>query len=225
MKALTEKIPKALIEVQGVPFLKHQLDHLIQQGITRVVLSVGYKGQMIREFLSASGPWKIPIDIVDEGDHLRGTAGALRLALETGKLPERFFVLYGDSYLPIDFRAVWTSFLQSGKPALMTVVQNEERWDASNACFDGQRVTLYKKGLKDNKPPAMRYIDYGLSALRRMVIADEVVPGKRADLADLFHALSLRGELAGFEIHTRFFEIGSPDGLNDFVRYLRDKRS
>ena len=218
MKPWTDQIPKALIPVDGTPFLKYQLDYLASQGIDEVLLSIGYKGELIREFIQKIPRKDLKIEFVDEGKDLRGTGGALRLAFEKEKLQKNFFLMYGDSFLPIDFNPVWKRFLQGPEPALMTVVRNDERWDKSNACFDGNRVTLYKKGLSQ-KPPEMRYIDYGLSALQRSVVTDQIPSSKLSDLADLFHRLSRDGRLAGYEIHQRFFEIGSPQGLSDFVNY------
>jgi NDP-sugar pyrophosphorylase family protein len=63
----------------------------------------------------------------------------------------------------------------------------------------------------------MQYIDYGLSGFRRELF--DHTP-KVFDLAMLFHDLSLQGELAGFEVEQRFYEIGSPRGLYDLEQYL-----
>jgi NDP-sugar pyrophosphorylase family protein len=221
MRHVAAQIPKALIEVQGQPFIKYQLEYLAGQGVSEALLCVGYKGEMIRDYLRLHPQPKIPITFVDEGDTLQGTAGALRMALEAGKLQSRFLILYGDSFLPIDFQKVWDRFLQGPEPALMTVTKNENRWDESNACFDGRRVTLYQKGLRP-KPSEMSFIDYGLSGLERSVIEKEIPPG-RSDLADLYHRLSTQGRLAGYAVEGRFFEIGSPGGLADFVDYIAKK--
>ena len=160
---------------------------------------------------------------VDEADRLRGTAGALRLALDEGALEESFLLTYGDSFLPVDFAAVFAAFAASGRPALMTVFRNDGRWDTSNVIFDGRLVTLYDKQRATRPPADFAYIDYGLSALSRRVIADEIPSGTVADLATLFHALSVRGELAGFEVAQRFYEIGSPAGLEDLEGWLRQR--
>jgi len=111
-----------------------------------------------------------------------------------------------------------------GQPALMTVFRNDGRWDKSNAIFDGQMVTLYDKQRQGRPAADFTYIDYGLSALERRVIADEIAPGARADLATLFNALSVRGALAGLELAQRFYEIGSPGGLKDFEEWARQNR-
>jgi NDP-sugar pyrophosphorylase family protein len=160
---------------------------------------------------------------VDEGEQLRGTAGAVRLALDEGALEESFLVTYGDSFLPIDFGTVFSAFQASGKPALMTVFRNDGRWDTSNVIFDGRLVTLYDKQRRTRPAADFAFIDYGLSALARRLVADEIPAEGTADLATLFHALSVRGELAGFEAAQRFYEIGSPAGLEDFETWVRDK--
>jgi len=222
MRPLTERIPKALIPIAGRPFIDHQLDWLAGHGVTDVVLSVGYKGDAIRAHVGDGGGYGLRARIVDEGENLRGTAGALRLALDEGALEESFMVMYGDSYLPIDFSAVFQAFQASGKPALMTIFRNEGQWDTSNVIFDGETV-LYDKQRKTRPAADFTFIDYGLSVLSRRVIADEIPAGVKADLATLFHTLSVRGELAGLEMAERFYEIGSPGGLEDLGRWLAEK--
>jgi NDP-sugar pyrophosphorylase family protein len=221
MRPLTEKIPKALLPVAGRPFLDHQLEWLAGHGVSDVVLCVGYRADAIQAHAGDGARYGLRIRYVDEADRLRGTAGALRLALDEGALEESFLVTYGDSFLPIDFAAVFAAFVASGKPALMTVFLNHGRYDTSNAIFEGNLVTLYDKKRETRPATDFAYIDYGLTALSRRVIAEAIPSGAVADLATLFHALSVRGELAGLEIPDRFYEIGSPAGLEDLERWLQ----
>ena len=158
---------------------------------------------------------------IDEGENLRGTAGALRLAVDREALGERFLVLYGDSYLPTDFRAVWARFLSSGKPALMTVYKNAGRWDASNVVFAEGELKLYDKFASPGQRKQMEYIDYGLSAFTSACLRQHVPAGATLDLAEVFKRLSERGELAAYEVFARFYEIGSPAGLEEFRRFMR----
>jgi NDP-sugar pyrophosphorylase family protein len=219
MRPLTERIPKALIPVMGRPFAELQLEWLAGEGIEHVVYSIGYRAAMIRDALGSGERFGLRIEYVDEGDDLRGSGGALRLALDRGALPDRFFVLYGDSYLRVDFAAVEERWLASGKPALMTLLRNEGRWDRSNAVFrDG--AVLYDKRAPEGTA-GMEWIDYGLSIIRADTVAGWLAPGERGDLADMFHLLSLRGDLAGYEVSDRFFEIGSPSGLQELEEHLR----
>src|SRR4051812_42459269 len=129
LRPVTETIPKALIEVAGEPFLAHQLRLLKRNGFDRVVLCVGYLGEMIRDFAGDGQSFGLRVEYVFDGPKLLGTAGALRRALPV--LGEAFAVTYGDSYLPVDYRAAIDSFMQSGKLGLMSVYRNEGLWDTS----------------------------------------------------------------------------------------------
>jgi len=215
MRPLTDACPKTLLPVRGRPFAWHQLHWLAAQGITEVVYSIGHQGDQIRQFWTEEPPPVSAIHYVDEGEVLLGTAGALRLARKQGVLDERFFVIYGDSFLPIEFKPVWCAFESSGRPALMTILRNRGRWDRSNVFYEPGRAMLYDK----TGAPGMQYIDYGLSCFCRDVF-DESIP---ADLAVLFRELSLQNRLAAFEVHERFYEIGSPEGLKDLELYLEEK--
>lgn len=212
---LTESIPKVLLNVAGKPFLAHQLAYLREQGIERVVLCVGHLGETIEAQFGDGRDWGVHLEYSYDGPALLGTGGALRNALPL--LGDEFFVLYGDSYLPIDFAAVARSFRDSGRAGLMTVYRNENRWDASNVWFSDGRIRSYDK---KNRLPEMRHIDYGLSVLSAPALHD--LPNAATfDLAEVFARLVERRELAGFEASERFYEIGSLSGLAELEEYLR----
>jgi NDP-sugar pyrophosphorylase family protein len=222
MRPLTERIPKALLPVAGVPFVDWQLRWLAAHGVTSVVLSIGQLGEMLEDHVGDGSRFGVPVRYVREGKDLRGTGGALRLALDEGVLEPDFLVTYGDSYLRVDFGAVGQAFRESGKPALMTVFLNTGEWDASNVVFDARKrlVTLYDKRRTLRPPSDYRYIDYGLTAYRRETI-ERLVPSRTwHDLADVLHGLSVAGELAGFEVFERYYEIGSLPGLAELERVL-----
>jgi len=219
MRALAPEIPKCLIEVAGRPFADLQLGWLSSQGASQVLYSIGYLGDQVREFVGDGSRWDLDVRYVNEGRQLRGTAGALRLALDLDLLEDRFLVLYGDSYLNVSLSEVARIHQQGGLPALMTVFRNDGRWEESNATFDGTLVTRYEKHAA-NPPDDMRFVDYGLSALARSTIEQEVPTGTQRDLASLFSKLSVESLLGGFEVHDRFYEIGSPEGLRALERML-----
>jgi NDP-sugar pyrophosphorylase family protein len=222
MRPITETIPKVLIPVEGEPFLNHQLRWLARHGVSEVVLSLGHMGELVESHVRSSPGFGVPVRFVHEGSALRGTAGALRLASDLGVLAEDFLVTYGDSYLPIDFGWVADAFRRSGREGLMAVFKNDGQWDSSNVVFDAEArmITLYDKWHRVRPASDFAHIDYGVSALKRETLTRAVAPDVKSDLAELFHALSLRGELAGLEVAQRFYEIGSPAGLTDLEGYL-----
>ena len=215
LKPITEKVPKLLVDVAGEPFFSHQIRLLKSAGLTRLVLCVGYLGERIVELYGDGSKWGISIDYSFDGPKLLGTGGALIKALP--KLGGAFYVLYGDSYLPIDYPSVGQAFLSSGKLGLMTVFENSELYDASNVWFEGGEIKAYDKKVKR---PEMRFIDYGLGAFQSAAFdpfpRDDVV-----DLAEVQKLLLARRELAGFEIGQRFYEIGSHAGLKELDLLLR----
>lgn len=208
----TRDVPKPLLEVAGEPFLVHQLRLLASHGARDVVICVGYLGEMIESRIGAAR-FGLRISYSHDGPALDGTLGAIRRALRL--LPERFLVLYGDTYLRIDYRAADRVWRESGLPALMAVLRNEGSWDTSNACYERGRVVAYDKR---SPTPEMRWIDYGLGGLRARAL-ERVSPSER-DLADLYSALAPRGELCGYAATERFYEIGSPAALEETESFL-----
>lgn len=204
--------PKPLLEVAGKPFVRWQLELLKRHGARRVVLCVGYLGERIEERIGDGANLGLDVHYAYDPPQLAGTAGAIRAAAPL--LGDEFLVLYGDTYLRIDYADVALAFRASGCPALMAVLRNGGRWDTSNADFDGRLVRYDKR----NPPAGAVWIDYGLGALRAEAL---VVAPADADLAGTYEALSRRGELAGYEATERFFEIGTPDALAETDAFLR----
>ena len=216
LRPVTATVPKALVTVAGEPFAFHQLRVLKRSGIERVVYCVGHLGEQIVETVGDGSRFGLSVDYVFDGPVPLGTGGAIRGALP--KVGDRFFVLYGDSYLDIDYKAVGNAFVASGKPALMTVFRNEGQWGSSNVEFDGVAIAAYSK---TQLRPTMLHIDYGLGAFRAEVFAK--VPTEVAtDLADLYEDLANQGALAAFEADVRFYEVGSFAGIEALERRLRD---
>jgi NDP-sugar pyrophosphorylase family protein len=212
----TDKIPKALLNVAGEPFLIHQLRLLHSEGFRRIVLCVGHLGEMIQAKIGDGKRLGLQIDYSFDGPTLLGTGGALKRALP--KLGERFLVIYGDSYMPVDYAAVVEAFALSGRPALMTVFENEGRWDTSNIWFDAGEIHRYDK---KTRTPQMRHIDYGISVLTAEVFAG-FADNAAFDVADLYSRLVSEKQMAAHEVKQRFYEIGSAQGLAELDALLRN---
>jgi MurNAc alpha-1-phosphate uridylyltransferase len=214
LRPITETVPKALVDVGGKPFIVRQLSYLHKQGISRVVLCIGYLGDMVREVVGSGESFGLVVSYSEDGPKLLGTGGALAKAIPL--LGDDFFVLYGDSFLPVNFSAVQDAYEKSKQPALMTVLKNRNQWDKSNVLFvDGQLLEYNKRTPRAE----MAYIDYGLGVVSASVLKQHPV-GQPFDLADVYQDLSLQGQLAGVEVHERFYEIGSHTGLKEAEEYF-----
>jgi NDP-sugar pyrophosphorylase family protein len=217
LRPTTENTPKALLRVADEPFLVHQLRILSSKGFRKIVICVGYLGETIEATIGDGKILGLQIDYSFDGPTLLGTGGALKRAVP--RLGERFMVIYGDSYMPVDYAAILDAFVHSEKPALMTVFENESRWDVSNVLFEAGKIHRYDKKVRT---PEMRHIDYGISVLTAGIFAG-FRDGEPFDLADLYSRLVSEKQMAGYEVKQRFYEIGSTEGLTELDALLRKK--
>jgi len=211
---ITTTIPKALVEVAGRPFIEHQLGLLQRHGVRRLVFCLGYLGEQVEAHLGDGSAFGVEVRYSFDGSRLLGTGGALRRAMPL--LGPVFWVMYGDSYMDIDYAAVLADFAGRDALGMMTVLHNQNQWDRSNVVFENGRLRRYDKRVA---VPEMTHIDYGVSLLRRPAL-ERISPDEPYDLADLYRMLVSEGRMAGYEVTRRFYEIGSPRGLEETRQYL-----
>lgn len=213
--SLSKDFPKCLIEINGRPFVDWQLDLLIKNGYSDFVFCLSYKSELVQDHLGDGSSWGARIQYSLDGESQLGTGGAIRNAVP--KLGKEFGVIYGDSFLPIDYPSVETYFLNSEKQALMTIFENSNNYDQSNVQYERGVLLNYQKGLNDSK---MRHIDYGLSYFKDEAFT-EYPSEANFDLANLCHYLARTKKLDAFEVFQRFYEVGSISGISEFSDYLR----
>ena len=213
--ALTKNRPKSMVEIRNRPFLAYQLELLRYQEITDIILCIGHLGTQIKEFFSDGSKYGVHINYSVEDKPL-GTAGALKNAEPL--LDNIFFVMYGDSYLFLNFPQVQSYFISQNKLALATVYRNHGSYGRSNMVINGNMVTKYSKLEKSND---MVYIDYGASVFNKKAL--QLIPENHAcSLEDFFIRLIEKKQLLAFEVDHRFYEIGSPQGLKDFKAFVKE---
>jgi len=213
----TKTLPKSLIEIAGKPFIHHQLALIRDKGVTHVVLCVGYLGEMIEEYVGDGSPWGLELQYSYDGDELLGTGGAIKKALSL--LPDSFFILYGDSYLDIDYSVVIERFYDDNLPVLMTIYRNQNAFDTSNVLMKDGKILKYDKKSRD---PAMEYIDYGFIVIRKEVFF-QYLANEPFDLSLVLSRMADSGQVAAFEVEQRFYEIGSAQGIRETEEYIRNR--
>lgn len=207
--------PKSLASVNGRPFFSYQLELMQAAGFKNFLFLVGHCGDQIEAAFGGGEDRGVRIAYSRDGERLLGTGGAIARALPL--LDESFVLLYGDSFLDIDYDEVLYRFWRGQKQgceALMAVLENGGRFDRSNILLEDGVLRLYDK---KNPLPAMRHIDYGVGVYERAVFARE--RREAFDLSDVQNALSRAGKLAHCEVTNRFYEIGSPETLAAFCAY------
>jgi NDP-sugar pyrophosphorylase family protein len=217
LRPITQTLPKALVEVAGEPFIIRQLRYLRDQGVSDVVLCIGHLGHMISDVVGNGKRFGLSVTYSEDGPAFLGTGGALANAISL--LGDHFFVLYGDSYLLVDYSKVQEAYEEGNHRAMMTVLKNQNQWDTSNVMFVKGRLLEYNK----RKPnPEMAYIDYGLTIISSSALANHSCSSP-FDLGDLYNHLSARGQIGGYEVHERFYEIGTYAGLKAAEDYFLAK--
>jgi NDP-sugar pyrophosphorylase family protein len=213
---LTTNRPKSLIDVRGKPFLAYQLELLQAAGITDIVLCTGHLGKQIQDTFGDGSKHGVRIRYSQEDKPL-GTAGALKNA--ESLLYDNFFVMYGDSYLSLDFPKITSFFALRNKLGLDTVFKNNDSYDQSNIVIKDNLVAKYSK---TEKTKDMVYIDYGAALFRKEAL--QLIPENCfSSIEELFLRLIDRKQLFAFEVTERFYEIGSPQGLKDFEEFARHR--
>ena len=216
LRPMTNSIPKSMIEIEGKPFIEYQLDILSKQRVTNVVLCLGYLGVQIEHHIGDGHKFGIKVKYSYEGEQLLGTAGALKNAEHL--LDDQFFIMYGDSYLFLDFSAVLSYFERFNKLGLMVVYKNNDQFDKSNVVVEDNLVRVYDKKCKTDR---MHYIDYGAMLLRKKVL-DMIPHNQFCALEDMLVHIVEQGELLAYEVQERFYEIGSPNGISEFEKYVKE---
>ena len=205
--------PKPLIKINGKPFLELVLNNLINKGFKEIILCTGYLENKIIKFLNKK-KFEAEIIISKDGKKLLGTGGAVKKA--TKKIKKDFILMYGDTFLPIDFKKVENAYFKQKRPALMTIYKNNNKYDKSNV-FYNKKTLIYNKEIYDKK---MNYIDYGLLILNKKILKNN----KKSifSISSLLEKLSLKNLITGYPVYKRFYEIGSIEGLKETRKYLKN---
>jgi NDP-sugar pyrophosphorylase family protein len=215
LQPILKETPKSLINICGKPFIDWQLKLLSRSGVEKVVLCTSYKSEMIEDYVGDGSKYGIKVNYSKDGPIQLGTGGAIKKATQT--LEEKFMVLYGDSYLPIDYKAVQSAFENIDEVALMSIYKNNNEFDSSNVHFAFGKVKNYSKTSNSDD---FNYIDFGLSFFNKNVF-DRYGFDENFDLSDVFSALCKANQLAAYEVKQRFYEVGSISGISGFTDYIK----
>jgi len=214
LRPLAEKIPKSMIEINGKPFLEYQIGILRKNDIKNILLCIGFLGEQIKEYFGDGKKFGVDIKYSEEKKKLLGTGGALKNAEPI--LKEKFFTMYGDSFLLLDFKDAHRYFDNLNKMGLMVVYKNYNRLDYSNIKVRGKYITNY---YTDKNKRRLVYIDYGLSIFRKSVL-DLIPSNKKESLNKIFIKLIKQKELLAYRTNQRFYEIGSRKGLEELNKLM-----
>lgn len=213
IKKITKKIPKCLIDINGKPFLYHQLKYLKKNKINNVVISVKYKSNLIKEYIEKYVDF-MNVKLISDGKKPLGTGGAVINSLNY--LKKNFFIIYGDSYLRFNLNKLCLN----KNISTMGILKNIDKYDKSNVLLKRGNYIKYDK--INNKSKKFSYIDYGVSYVSNKLFT-KYKKNKKIDLSLIFSEISKKNLLKGYVIKKRFYEIGSYNGINDLKKFLKNE--
>jgi len=215
LRPITHTIPKPMIEAGSRPFLHHMIELMRDNGIIDIILLVGHLYEQIEKYFGQGQRYSVNIDYSIE-EKLLGTGGAVINARE--KLQSEFMVLNGDTYLPIDYRRLirrWQE-VRDNSDAIVVLYDNHHPLGPPNVAARKDRITAYNK----TDSAGMQYIDAGVQIFKRNVF-DRFSVKKVISLEnEIFPELIDRDRLAAYITETPFYDMGTPEKLKIFERYL-----
>ena len=209
---LTKEVPKPMAPVAGIPYLEHQLRLLAKQNLQNVLILTAYLGEQIEDYFLDGRRLGLSIEYSREPEPL-GTGGALREA--RALLEDLFLILYGDSYLPIDYESVGERLARSDALGAVVVyrdIQSETGVSGNVAMDENGMVTRYDKTAFANAA-GLDYIEAGVLALRKAAVDLIRSSGKASLEQEVFPKLIERKALLGIATDQRFYDIGTMDRL------------
>ncbi len=212
---LAKDTPKSMIKIKDKPFLEYQIETLKKQSIKDIVLCVGYLSEKIEEYFGDGKKFGVNIRYSHDDEKPLGPIGALKNAEPL--LDDVFFIMYGDSYLFVDFKKVYSYFLAHDDLALMVAYKNFDKYDASNLVIKNDRIVACGK---EHRTKDMIHIDYGTSILRKKAL-DLIPKDTYYATVPFFSDLVKRNQLLAFETKKRFYHIGTPEALKEFNDYIK----
>jgi len=212
---LTKKTPKSMVKIRGKPFLEYQIELFKKNKIYNILLSTGYLSEQIEEYFKNGEKFGVKIRYSKE-EKLLDTGGALKKAKPF--LEKEFFIIYGDSYLPINFQKVFYYFKKFNKLGLMCVYKNYGKIEPSNVIVKEGLVEKFDK--ENPNQPGMVWIEYGLNIFKREVL--DLVEKEVFPLGDYFKELIKKKELLAYEVAQRYYQIGDFKGMKEFENYIKN---
>ena len=211
VKSVSKGMPKCLIKFKKKPFLYWQLLLFKKNGIKEIIICVGYKNKEIFSELKKIKINNLKIKIVKEKS-LLGTGGAIKNCIKY--LNDYFFITYGDSWLNLNFNNLKRKFLKKKKKFIISVISKKKIKNHSpNILINKNKILDY-----DKNNEFYNYIDYGLMIFNKNIF--NTVRKRKFDLNYLVKKLIRLNSINFYKVQTKFYEIGSLEGIRDFKKFI-----
>lgn len=206
LRSAVPDLPKPMAPIDGRPFIEHQMDYWIGQGVDRFVVSVGYKKEVIMDHFGKSYR-STPLTYAIEDEPL-GTGGGLLLAAQG--LSEPFLVVNGDTFFEVDLAKLLQFHSGHSSDWTFSLFRTSEvgRYMGIEVKFNGEIGSF-----TSDTGEQSRLANGGVYLVNPSVLANKAfIPGSKLSLEDdLLPAIVAKGyKVFGLEFSGTFIDIGIP---------------
>lgn len=198
LKPLTDTTPKPLLPIRGKPIIQHAIENLRQYGINEIILSVGYKADLIQAYFGDGRKFGVHISYSVEKQPL-GTGGAIKLA--NGSNQDPFILLWGDNVSDININHLVSNYSEKC-PITMTLVKRADVEHFGVAKMEGNLIVGFVEKPAREKAPS-NLINAGAFVVSPSVLS--MLPeGKSSIEKQCFEKLAPERKVRGF-LHTGYW--------------------
>lgn len=214
LRPLTDEIPKPMVTIKDKPFLCYLLEYLKELKFTNILILAGWRAEKIIDYFSDGKNFGLTIKYSVEETPL-GTGGGLKKAEEL--IETEFLMINGDTYLPVDYSALVQEFFRRKKKSLVTVFENRMNIPLKNNVTVDENLNIIRYD-KRSDDPELNYIESGVSVFSKEILK-YIKKGEVVSLEEEIYPILIKeGEMTGFVIYQRPYDIGTPEGLEEFEK-------
>ena len=212
LRPLTDSMPKPMAPINGLPFLDYLLNSVIQTGIKKILILLGYKADVI------ANKYKNMTDVIIEfsfGTEEDQTGRRVLNAYD--QLDDHFLFVYGDNYWPIELDAMWSNYQQLGVKLSTTVFSNKngtgEYGFENNVVVDNKKMVVDYDKRRDTD--AANGVDIGYFIVAKEAL-DSGMQGNVSFEVDILPKFIKKNQLGAYVTHNQYYYITNMQSLKDF---------
>lgn len=219
LRPITDTIPKPMVQVCGRPFLEHLIELLRENGITEVVLLLGYLSEKITEYFGSGSKFGIKIKYSITGGPEEETGTRMKKAEKL--LDDTFLLMYCDNYWSLNLKKLSEFHANHGTLATVTVYTNKDGITKNNILVDSEGYVIkYDKSRRDQ---GLNGVEIGFFIINKKVLA--IMPDHNFNFEkEILPLLVSKRQLAGFQTDHRYYSISIPKRVELTARFLKDKK-
>ncbi len=224
LRPFTDTMPKPMIPINGRSFLEYLIETLKENGVTEVVLLIGYLSEKITEYFGDGSKFGInikystlPLFDEDGSENESGT----RIKTAAPLLDDFFLLMYCDNYWPLDLKKLSEFYFKQGVLASVTVYTNKDNFTKNNILVDDKGIVV--KYDRSRETPNLNGVEIGFFIIDKKVL--EMFPDHKFHFEkEILPRLVEKRELSGYLTDHRYYSTSTPERVELIAKFLQPKK-